>query len=146
MYESFDLNESECTELLRAGLVGRVAVCTPQGPHIVPVNYSVVDDAVVVRTTPYSLLGSNANGSVLALEVDQFDYENQRGWSVVVRGRCEVVLDPAELDHIRQTWNPTAWAKGGRTLYLRMRWSQMTGRRLGTGWDPVAVLPVRRAL
>jgi nitroimidazol reductase NimA-like FMN-containing flavoprotein (pyridoxamine 5'-phosphate oxidase superfamily) len=145
MYESFDLAEAECEELLRAGLVGRVAVCTPDGPHILPVNYSVVDDAVVIRTTPYSLLGSNAKGSVLALEVDQFDYEYQRGWSVVARGRCDVVVDPAQLAHIRETWNPTTWAKGGRTLYLRMRWTEISGRRLGQGWDPMASLPVNRA-
>jgi uncharacterized protein len=146
VYESFDLNETECAELLRAGLVGRVAACTPNGPHIVPVNFSVVDDAIVVRTTPYSLLGSHARGSVLALEVDQFDYEYQRGWSVVARGRAEVVVDSAELEHIREVWNPTAWASGGRTLYLRMRWSELTGRRLGSGWDPMASLPVQRAL
>jgi nitroimidazol reductase NimA-like FMN-containing flavoprotein (pyridoxamine 5'-phosphate oxidase superfamily) len=146
VYESFDLNETECTELLRAGLVGRVAACTPNGPHIVPVNYSVVDDAIVLRTTPYSLLGSHARGTVLALEVDQFDYEYQRGWSVVARGRAEVVVDAAELEHIREIWNPTAWASGGRTLYLRMRWSELTGRRLGSGWDPMATLPVQRSL
>jgi uncharacterized protein len=146
MYEPFDLSPDECTVLLRAGLVGRVAVCTPNGPHIVPVNYSVVDDAVVLRTTPYSLLGSHAKGSVLALEVDHFDYEYQRGWSVVARGRGEVVVDSAELAHIRETWNPTSWAKGGRTLYLRLRWHEITGRRLGQGWDPMAELPVHRAL
>ena len=145
MYESFDLAETECAELLRAGLVGRVAVCTPNGPHILPVNYSVVDDVVVIRTTPYSLLGSNAKGSVLALEVDQFDYEYQRGWSVVARGRCDVVVDADELDHIRETWNPTTWAKGGRTLYLRMRWTELSGRRLGHGWDPMSELPVNRS-
>ena len=146
MYEPFDLTETECAELIRAGLVGRVAVCTPDGPHIIPVNYSVVDDSIVLRTTPYSLLGSTAKGSILALEVDQFDYEYQRGWSVVARGRCEAVVDQAELEHIRTTWNPMTWVKGGRTLYLRFEWSEITGRRLGQGWDPSANLPVNRAL
>ena len=113
MNESFDLSTTECEELLRAGLVGRVAACTPNGPHIIPVNYSVVDDAIVLRTTPYSLLGSQARGTVLALEVDQFDYEYHRGWSVVARGRGDVVVDPDELEHIRETWNPAAWAAGG---------------------------------
>jgi uncharacterized protein len=145
VYESFDLAETECVELLRAGLVGRVAVCTPDGPHLLPVNYSVVDDAVVIRTTPYSLLGSNAKGSVLAVEVDQFDFELERGWSVVARGRCNVVVDPAQLDHIRETGNPATWARGGRTLYLRMPWSELSGRRLGQGWDPRASLPVTQA-
>jgi hypothetical protein len=146
MYESFDLSETDCEELLRAGLVGRVAACTPHGPHIIPVNYSVVDDAIVLRTTPYSLLGSQVRGTVLALEVDQFDYDYHRGWSVVARGRSEVVVDPQELDHIRETWNPTTWAAGGRTLYLRLRWTELTGRQLGQGWDPMSTLPVHRAL
>ena len=145
MYETFDLSHAECEQLLRAGLVGRVAACTPDGPHIIPVNYAVAEDAIVLRTTPYSLLGSHAKGSVLALEVDQFDYEYQRGWSVVARGRCDVVVDPAQLEHIRETWNPTTWAKGGRTLYLRMRWTEITGRRLGQGWDPMSDLPVNRS-
>lgn len=145
MFEPFELTTTECEELLRAGLVGRVALSTPTGPHIVPVNYAVVDDAVVLRTTPYSLLGRKAPGSVLALEVDHFDYEYQRGWSVVARGRSEAVVDAAELEHIHDTWNPRAWASGGRTLYLRVQWSDLTGRRLGQGWDPRANLPVRRS-
>lgn len=146
MNESFDLSTTECEELLRAGLVGRVAACTPNGPHIIPVNYSVVDDAIVLRTTPYSLLGSQASGTVLALEVDQFDYEYHRGWSVVARGRAKAVVDAAELEHIRETWNPAAWAAGGRTLYLRLRWTELTGRRLGQGWDPMSSLPVHRSV
>jgi nitroimidazol reductase NimA-like FMN-containing flavoprotein (pyridoxamine 5'-phosphate oxidase superfamily) len=146
MYETFDLSHAECEQLLRAGLVGRIAACTPDGPHIVPVNYAVVDDAVVLRTTAYSLLGSHAKGSVLALEVDHFDYENQRGWSVVARGRTEPVIDTDQLDKVRRSWDPTPWASGRRSLYLRMRWSELTGRRLGQGWDLMASLPVRRAL
>ncbi|MBO0846854.1 MAG: pyridoxamine 5'-phosphate oxidase family protein [Nocardioides sp.] len=146
MYEAFDLSQAECEEMLRAGLVGRVAACTPDGPHIVPVNYSVVDDAIVIRTTPYSLLGGHAKGSVLAVEVDQFDYEYQRGWSVVARGRCESVVDGEQLDHIRRSWQPTTWAGGQRSLFLRIAWTEITGRRLGRGWDLMGSLPVRRAL
>ena len=62
MNEPFDLSPDECRELLCAGLVGRIAMCTPVGPHIVPVNYGVVDDSVVLRTSPYSVLGTHARG------------------------------------------------------------------------------------
>jgi nitroimidazol reductase NimA-like FMN-containing flavoprotein (pyridoxamine 5'-phosphate oxidase superfamily) len=146
MNQPFELSAEECRELLTAGLVGRVAVCTPVGPHIVPVNYAVVDDAVVIRTTPYSILGSHARGSIVAIEVDQFDYPRQRGWSVVARGRGEAVTAADELNHIRSVWDPHAWADGQRNLYLRVRWSELTGRRLGPGWDPTQSLPVRRAI
>ena len=111
-----------------------------------PVNYSVVDDAVIVRTSPYSVLGTYGRDSMLAFEVDQFDHERQRGWSVVVRGRGEAVTDPEQLDHIRTTWEPRPWAAGVRSLYLRLRWSEISGRRIGASWDPQAVLPVRRSV
>jgi uncharacterized protein len=146
MREPIELSSAECQELLAAGLVGRAAVCTPVGPHIVPVNYGVVDDAVVIRTSPYSVLGGHARGTIMALEVDQFDYERQRGWSVVVRGRAEAVTSAEELSHIKQVWEPRAWAAGQRNLYLRVRWSEITGRRLGIGWNPTDELPVRRVI
>jgi nitroimidazol reductase NimA-like FMN-containing flavoprotein (pyridoxamine 5'-phosphate oxidase superfamily) len=146
MYESFELGEPECEDLLRAGVVGRVAACTPTGPHVVPVNYAVIDDAVVFRTTPYSVLGSQPLRSIIALETDHFDYEHQRGWSVVARGRAEMVVNAAELASIRSAWDPGTWASGTRVLYVRMSWSELTGRRLGSGWDPMATVPVRRAV
>jgi hypothetical protein len=29
---------------------------------------------------------------------------------------------------------------------VRLRWSELTGRRLGQGWDPLATLPVHRSM
>ena len=146
MGEPFELSEEQCRELLSAGLVGRVAMCTPVGPHIVPVNYAVVEDSVVIRTTPYSVLGSHARGAMLAIEIDEFDYERQRGWSVVAHGRAEAITAADEVQHIRRTWEPNAWAGGPRNLFLRVRWIELSGRRLGPGWDPVGSLPVRRVV
>lgn len=144
MPDSRDLSVSECETLLRAGVAGRVALVTPNGPHIVPVNYSVVDGAVVVRTSPYSLLGTYGRDTTLAFEVDHVDYARQRGWSVVARGRAEAVHDPAEIERIRRTREPRPWATGSRALFLRLRWTELTGRQLGTGWDAVRDLPVHR--
>ncbi|MGC4112058.1 MAG: pyridoxamine 5'-phosphate oxidase family protein [Nocardioides sp.] len=146
MSELVDLSEGECRELLGAGLVGRAAICTPTGPHIVPVNYALVDEALILRTTPYSLLGSHARGATLAIEVDQFDYERQRGWSIVARGRADPVTSADELGHIRRVWEPNAWAAGQRNLFLSMRWTELTGRRIGAGWNPLENLPVRRVV
>lgn len=144
MLESVEMSRTECEDLLRSGVAGRVAVSTPAGPHIVPVNYSVVDDAIVVRTSPYSLLGTHGRDAVLAFEVDYFDYPHQRGWSIVARGRSEVVTDSGDLDHIRAVWEPRPWAAGARNLFLRLPWTDLTGRRLGTGWQPADEAPVRR--
>lgn len=144
--ESVELSHQECETLLRSGVVGRVAVSTPAGPHIVPVNYSVVNDSITLRTSPYSLLGTYGRNTLLAFEVDYFDYAAQHGWSVLARGRAEVVTEPAELEHIRSNWAPRPWIRGARNLYLQLPWSDLSGRRIGTGWDLVAEMPVRRQL
>ena len=146
MPDSRELSNAECEALLRSGVAGRIALSTPSGPHIVPVNYSVVDDAIIVRTSPYSLLGTYGRDTTLAFEVDQFDYENQRGWSVVARGRSDVVHDAAELDRIRSVWSPQPWASGVRSLFVRLHWSELSGRRLGAGWDPLREMPVHRVI
>lgn len=144
MPESRDLSMSECETLLRAGVAGRVALATPTGPHIVPVNYAVVDGDVVVRTSPYSVLGTYGRDTTLAFEVDQFDYSRQRGWSVVARGRAEAVHDPDDIERIRRVREPRPWASGSRALFLRLHWTELSGRQLGDGWDPVASLAVHR--
>ena len=148
MHTSQDLSRVDCARLLGAGLAGRVAIGTPTGPHIVPVNY-VVDarpghESVLLRTTAYSLLGTYGRDALLCFEVDQFDYELERGWSVVVRGRAEFVDDQAELAEVARSWQPRPWAAGQRNLVVRIPWTEVTGRQLGGGWDPWAHLPVRR--
>lgn len=146
MPESRDLSTSECETLLRAGVAGRVALVTPNGPHILPVNYSVVDGDVVIRTSPYSVLGTYGRDTTLAFEVDQFDHTRQRGWSVVARGRAEAVHDTDEIERIRRVRDPRPWASGSRSLFLRLHWTELTGRQLGEGWDPVRELVVRRTI
>jgi nitroimidazol reductase NimA-like FMN-containing flavoprotein (pyridoxamine 5'-phosphate oxidase superfamily) len=146
VHDSFDLTQAECETLLRSGVVGRVALSTPGGPHVIPINYSVVDDAIIVRTSPCSLLGTYSRDSPLAFEIDQFDHEYHRGWSVVARGRAEFVTDAAELDHIRSVWQPHPRAAGSREMHLRLQWDELSGRRLGAQGDPVAELRIRRAL
>jgi hypothetical protein len=140
-----ELSWSECEALLRAGVAGRVAVTTPGGPHIAPVNYSVIDGAVVFQTSRHGTLGTYGADAMLAFEVDQFDHERQRGWSVVARGRSTSVEAPEELNRIRRGWEPKPWASGPRALCLRLRWTELTGRQLGTGWDPMRDLPGRGA-
>lgn len=134
MPESRDIGRQACERLLRAGVIGRVALSTPEGPHIVPVNYAVVDDTIVVRTSAYSVLGTYGHNAMLAFEVDHVDHERQCGWSVVARGRCWAELDPDQVATIRQGWELRPWASGNRNLYLRMRWESISGRALGDDW------------
>ena len=146
MPASRELDLQECERLLKSGVVGRVALSTPEGPHIVPVNYAVVDGTIVVRTTSYSVLGTYGRNAMLAFEVDHVDHERHVGWSVVARGRAWAEVDPDQVSRIRSGWQPRPWATGKRNLYLRIRWETLTGRCLGTDWTRENESPVHRTL
>jgi nitroimidazol reductase NimA-like FMN-containing flavoprotein (pyridoxamine 5'-phosphate oxidase superfamily) len=142
MGETRELSKAECLTLLRSGVAGRVAISTPTGPHIVPVNYSVVDDAIIIRTSPYSILGTYGRDTSFAFETDGFESAHRRGWSVQARGRVAAVIDRLELKRIREIAEPQPWAAGARTLHLRLRWAELTGRMVGANWNPQQDLPV----
>lgn len=125
-----ELSGGECLELLQRQSVGRVAISTPVGPRLVPVNYRVQGDGIVFRTTPYSELGTYARDALLAFEVDEIDYATASGRSAVLVGRAEVVEDPAELRRIQAEANPTPWPAGRRSMYIRVRIRDLTGRRI----------------
>src|SRR6478672_3861211 len=146
MPEVEELSYAECRGLLAGGVFGRLAICTAEGPLITPVNYSVVEESVVFRTTPYGLVAAHDWGGPMAFEVDHVDYGEQRGWSVVAFGPAERVEDDDELELIKRTWDPRPWASGARPLYVRLEWTRLTGRRLGTGWTHDNEMPIRRHL
>ena len=146
MAELRGLDGRECERLLRAGIVGRVALSTPEGPHIVPVAYAVIDDTIVIRTSPYSLLGTHGRNAMLAFEVDQVDHDRQVGWSVVARGRGWAEVDPDQVTRIREGWQQRPWAPGNRNLYLRIRWDSLSGRTVGNEWARTHESTVHRTL
>ena len=127
-----DLDQAHCLELITRGTVGRVAVTTPDGPHIVPVNYTLIDDTVAIRTSAYSVLGTYARGSLVAFEVDHLEHQTRAAWSVMVRGRCMMETDPQRLTRLRSAL-ADSWAGGARTLYLRIPLEHVSGRAVGGG-------------
>lgn len=146
MSEIRELSYHKCEQLLRAGVFGRMALNRATGPEVVPVNYVTVGDAVLVRTSPGSLLDRYAGGAALVLEVDQVDYERWHGWSVVARGRGERITAEQLTDKERSVPGPPPWVSRDEVSWIRMRWVTLTGRRLGSGWSPLGEIPVRRSV
>ena len=130
MTRATQLSASECRDLLQQGVVGRVAMATPVGPRITPVNYVVHGDTIVFRTAPYSELSTYGWNVDLAFETDGLDPDTRLGWSVVAVGRAHVVDDPDEVQRIRRDGDPEPWAAGPRHLYVSLAWRQLTGVRL----------------
>ena len=100
-----DLEENACLELLREHHFGRVAFVdqADRPPMIMPVNYLMHGEAVVFRIDPNSRLSAALRTANAAFEIDGIDERERTGWSVVVFGRAEDVVDPRELDELRQT-------------------------------------------
>lgn len=124
-----DLSAEECRVLLGTHGVGRLAVSTPSGPVIVPVNYSVVGGAIVFRTAP-GTAPSQASGRQVAFEVDRIDDAFSQGWSVLVRGRARAVTDPDAVRLLADRAYSTPWAGGQRDLWIGIDPLVVTGRRI----------------
>ncbi|KOG37099.1 helix-turn-helix domain-containing protein [Streptomyces resistomycificus] len=124
-----ELSTYECRALLSTHGVGRLALSTAEGPVIVPVNYSVVDGAVVFRTAA-GATPALAVGCRVAFEADRIDEVFSRGWSVLVRGDARSVTDPEEARRLDRRAYSTPWAGGRRDLWVRLDPIAISGRRI----------------
>ena len=61
-------DRGEARELLARGEVGRVGITIGAFPAIFPVNYRLIDGAIVFRTAPGSKMSAAAQGAVVAFE------------------------------------------------------------------------------
>ena len=121
------IDSDECRRLLEEDEIGRVAVVIGTTPMILPVNYTLDGEDIVIRTMPGSRLDIGQGHA--AFEVDSFDRETQSGWSVLVTGHLEEVswYNTKDMERV-QTLPVRPWAKGERNLWLRLRPDFITGR------------------
>ena len=123
------LDEHEAFGLLSAGEIGRIGLNVGGVPAIFPVNYRVIDGAVVVRTSPGTKLSAAIAGAIVAFEVDEVDFERRAGWSVLIVGQAEVLrgLRPT-LDVIESGLEP--FVDGPRIAMIRITPTSISGRRI----------------
>jgi nitroimidazol reductase NimA-like FMN-containing flavoprotein (pyridoxamine 5'-phosphate oxidase superfamily) len=120
-----DLTADECWDLAASRPVGRLAWTGPQGLTVVPVNYVVSDRRVHVRTAAYSALARECDDSDVAFQIDQFDTDNQSGWSVLLRGKAHVASRGSDTGN-----EPDVWPTGARALQVTVDVQQVSGRRV----------------
>jgi nitroimidazol reductase NimA-like FMN-containing flavoprotein (pyridoxamine 5'-phosphate oxidase superfamily) len=123
------LMSAECRRLIAPGGVGRIAFGTLTGSVVLPVNFAVLDDTIVIRTAEGTIIDGHAD-QLVALEVDHIDEALCQGWSVLVRGQAHRVTHPAELRRLQEDAAVWPWAGGEREVYVRILPSQITGRRI----------------
>ena len=122
-----EIGQADCLELLASHTVGRVAYCDELGPVVLPVNYVLDHDTVLIQILPHSTLATHLRAGPASFEIDDFDDYNQAGWSVLVRGDAAYV-DYADLPDDDN--RPIAWAEGERTFHVRITPHDISGRRL----------------
>jgi hypothetical protein len=121
------IDREECLRLMRAQVIGRVAVADfNAAPLVVPVNFVVDGEAVVFRCdygTKFRLavLGEQP----VSFEVDGLDPGRRSGWSVLLQG------DASEIDRFQLAGpGPQSWAGGKKAHWVRIFPVSITGRRI----------------
>ena len=126
-----ELSTERCRALLGQHHIGRLAYLDTAGvfPLVLPMNYLLLGNDVVIRTDPGSKLRAALHNAPVAFEVDGVDSEREVGWSVLVRGFVSEVTDQSELEHLRKS-PLRPWAPGPKAHYLRVTPRQLTGRQI----------------
>lgn len=130
------LTRAECWQILSSRSVGRIGVVVQQFPLIIPVNYALDGETVVVRTAPGTVV-AHADDAAVTFQIDQFDDADRSGWSVLLRGhgRSVSIEDADDLISRTRATGVAPWAPGERPLWIRITPSDVSGRRITPGAD-----------
>jgi nitroimidazol reductase NimA-like FMN-containing flavoprotein (pyridoxamine 5'-phosphate oxidase superfamily) len=126
-----ELSRERCLELLRDQVVGRLAVVVGGRPDIMPVNYLLDGEGVVIRTAEGTKLDS-ASGAPVAFEVDELDRDHRQGWSVVIHGIAHEIrtLGRDDITDRLLSLPVDPWAGGDKPYLLRIAPLSITGRSI----------------
>lgn len=143
------LSPDACWALLRTGVLGRLAVVVDGQPDIFPVNFVVDHGSVVVRTAAGTKLAAALDAAPIAFEVDGFEGRTGQVWSVVLKGRAELLRTVQELaDTFALPLAP--WHGSAKPFFLRIVPDELSGRsfvpaaqdRWQTAWSGLRTAPV----
>lgn len=122
-----ELDAEAALELLGTRSLGRLAIGRVDGPpHVVPVNYTMLRGSVVFRSLPGTKLELLVDEPV-TFEVDDWDPDSRRGWSVVVEGLAYEASDremEMEIDDV----DPYSAVERQDSRWVRLMPQSVTGR------------------
>jgi nitroimidazol reductase NimA-like FMN-containing flavoprotein (pyridoxamine 5'-phosphate oxidase superfamily) len=123
------LTEAEALALLAAQEVGRLVYTRRALPAVTPVNYALRDGAIWIWTASASSMAQAVRGAVVAFEIDQLDAHARTGWSVMVLGVAQLVVDEAQIERACRL-GPEPWVPGRKEHLIRIPLKLVTGRRI----------------
>jgi uncharacterized protein len=122
------LDVQQCWELLANAEVGRLAVAAAGDIDIFPLNFAVDDGALLFRSAEGTKLVEVVLAGRVAFEVDGYEPEHGRAWSVVLKGSAEL------LDHFDQIYHAQdlplfPWNASPKERFVKITPDKLTGRR-----------------
>lgn len=129
-----ELDATTCLELVASTPVGRLGFIQDNAPVVLPVNHLVDDGDVVFRTAVGSKLdvAQRESGPRVVYEVDSYDPADHSGWSVLVKGHLEPVLNRVEAARLDRRRHRVWVDDPERQRWVRVRATEITGRRIVT--------------
>jgi nitroimidazol reductase NimA-like FMN-containing flavoprotein (pyridoxamine 5'-phosphate oxidase superfamily) len=134
------LSRDECLDLLRTAVLGRIAVTTQALATILPVNFRLDRDRIVIRTGHGTKLDAATRNAVVAFEVDDVEPSMRTGWSVVVTGVARELTEHGELARARRL-PLDLWAAGPDHRVVAISTDIVSGRRIRPGSGGAAADP-----
>ena len=123
------LSPAECRQLISCGGIGRIGFPTASGTVILPVNYAIAANTIVIRAGSGSVIAAHGDGDV-SFEVDHIDEALEQAWSVLVQGQAHRVLQRTELAHLQRSATLQPWPGGEHDAYIRIAPHRISGRRI----------------
>ncbi len=124
-----DLEAEACWSRLAQVPTGRLCFVDSGDPMVLPLNHVVDGHSIVVRTASGTAPHRLGKGATVAFEADATEPATCEGWSVVVRGYLDELIDSDELAAARRL-DLHPWASGQRDHFLRIRPWAVTGREI----------------
>jgi nitroimidazol reductase NimA-like FMN-containing flavoprotein (pyridoxamine 5'-phosphate oxidase superfamily) len=131
-----ELDREDCLELLRAELVGHVALTSRALPVVLPVNFAVLDGDIVWRSAQGTKLNETSADLVVAFEADHYEPDHTQGWTVMVQGLAHVVTNVEELDRAKELALESWTLEGAADRYVCLVPNVVTGRRMRGPAEP----------
>lgn len=130
------LTREESLALLTTATLGRLGLTFGALPTILPVNFRLIDDEIVFRTSIGTKLDAATRNAVVAFEVDDLDAMYHTGWSVVVIGVAREVHD-ADALAVLDAAGIARWAPVECERVVAISTEMVTGRRIRPAHRPL---------
>jgi nitroimidazol reductase NimA-like FMN-containing flavoprotein (pyridoxamine 5'-phosphate oxidase superfamily) len=124
-----ELTPHTCMSLLARHSFGRVGLSVDALPVVLPVNYVLDGDRIVLRSGHGTKLSAALRGAVVCFEIDGIDPIGSSGWSVLATGVARELSGHEAVQAAAlplRSWSPTV-----ADHLVAIRIDVITGRRVG---------------